>query len=180
VRHLPERGRIGIFNRSYYEEVLVVRVHPGILAAQRLPEALVDDSLWERRFRDIRSFERYLSGNGVRIRKFFLHVSRDEQRKRFLERIDDPAKNWKFETQDVRERQHWDAYMRAYQDMIRHTSTEDSPWYVVPADNKWFTRVVVSAAVIEALGMLDLSYPELPASAKTELSRARAELLAEK
>jgi PPK2 family polyphosphate:nucleotide phosphotransferase len=180
VRHLPERGRIGIFNRSYYEEVLVVRVHPEFLGAQRLPEALVDDLLWEHRFRDIRGFERYLSGNGVRIRKFFLHVSRDEQRKRFLERIDDPAKNWKFEAQDVRERQHWDAYMRAYQDMIRHTSSEDSPWYVVPADNKWFTRVVVAAAVIEALASLDLGYPELPAGAKAELSRARAELLAEK
>jgi PPK2 family polyphosphate:nucleotide phosphotransferase len=180
VRHLPERGRIGIFNRSYYEEVLVVRVHPEILAAQKLPPGVIDDSLWERRHREIRAFERYLSGNGVLIRKFFLHVSRAEQRKRFLERIEDPRKNWKFAVGDVGERQHWDEYMRAYEDAIRGTATEDSPWYVVPADNKWFTRVVVAAAVIDALASLDLHYPVLPESAQAELSRARQTLLAEK
>jgi PPK2 family polyphosphate:nucleotide phosphotransferase len=180
MRHLPERGRIGIFNRSYYEEVLVVRVHPEVLAAQKLPPELVDKSIWEHRFRDIRSFERYLGRNGVLIRKFFLHLSRDEQRKRFLERIEDPAKNWKFEAGDVRERGHWDAYMEAYEDMIRATASEDAPWYVVPADNKWFTRVVVGAAVIDALASLELHYPVLPEGAQAELSRARQELLAEK
>jgi polyphosphate kinase 2 (PPK2 family) len=180
VRHLPERGRIGIFNRSYYEEVLVVRVHPEILAAQKLPPDLIGKSIWEDRFKDILSFERYLGRNGVLIRKFFLHVSRGEQRKRFLERIEDPAKNWKFETGDVRERKHWDAYMDAYQEMIRGTASEDAPWYVVPADNKWFTRVVVAAAVIDALASLDLRYPTLPEDAQAELSRARQELLAEK
>jgi PPK2 family polyphosphate:nucleotide phosphotransferase len=180
VRHLPERGRIGIFNRSYYEEVLVVRVHPEILARQKIPLARIGESIWEHRFRDIRGFERYLSENGVLIRKFFLHVSREEQRKRFLERIDDPAKNWKFEVQDVAERGHWDAYMDAYEQMIRATSTEDCPWYVVPADNKWFTRVVVAAAAIDALASLDLSYPSLPETALAELAQARSTLLAEK
>jgi PPK2 family polyphosphate:nucleotide phosphotransferase len=180
VRHLPERGRIGIFNRSYYEEVLVVRVHPKVLAGQKLPPELVGDSLWEQRFRDIRAFERYLSSNGVLIRKFFLHVSREEQRKRFLERIEDPAKNWKFAVQDVAERKHWDAYRHAYEQMIRATATGDCPWYIVPADHKWFTRVVVAAAAIDALASLDLKYPTLPETALAELAQARSSLLAEK
>jgi len=180
VHHLPERGRIGIFNRSYYEEVLVVRVHPEILAAQKIPRELVGEEIWEERFRDIRGFENYLGANGVQIRKFFLHVSRSEQRKRFLERIDDPEKNWKFAVQDVAEREHWDAYMHAYEQMIRATASEDAPWYVIPADNKWFTRVVVASAAIDALASLDLAYPTLPEPAREELGRARARLIDER
>ena len=173
---LPERGRIGIFNRSYYEDVLVVRVHEALLASQKLPRELVSGKIWKQRYEDIRSFERYLARNGVLIIKFFLHVSRDEQKKRFLERLDDPDKNWKFELGDVRERAHWDAYMRAYEDAIRHTAAGHAPWYVVPADNKWFTRAVVAAAIIEGLQSLDLAYPRVDETKRAELAEARAVL----
>ena len=179
MRYLPERGRIGIFNRSYYEETLVVRVHPELLAKQTLPPELVTKDIWKSRFRDIRNFESYLSGNGVIIRKFFLHVSRKEQKKRFMERLDNPEKNWKFSAADVRERGHWDEYMAAYQDMIRHTASDEAPWYVVPADNKWFTRVVVAAAVIDALASVDLHYPVVGPEKLQQLDAARALLLAE-
>jgi PPK2 family polyphosphate:nucleotide phosphotransferase len=177
--HLPERGRIGIFNRSYYEEVLVVRVHEALLRKQKLPPELITEDIWKDRFRDIRRFERYLSHNGVLIRKFFLHVSPQEQKKRFLERIDNPEKNWKFSAADVRERGYWQDYMAAYEAMIRHTATEDAPWYAVPADNKWFTRVVVAAAVIDALASLDLHYPEVDEEKRKELALARQALLEE-
>jgi PPK2 family polyphosphate:nucleotide phosphotransferase len=178
-RHLPERGRIGIFNRSYYEEVLVVRVHPEILAKQKLPPDLVAGRIWQQRYEDIRSFERYLSRNGVLIRKFFLHVSRREQKRRFLERLDRPEKNWKFSSADARERGFWKDYMRSYEDMIRATATEEAPWYVVPADNKWFTRTVVAAAAVDALGSLDLAYPEVTPAQQKELGSARRLLMAE-
>ncbi|MFO0837569.1 MAG: polyphosphate kinase 2 family protein [Phycisphaerae bacterium] len=174
--HLPERGRIGIFNRSYYEEVLVVRVHPQILQGQNLPPELVGDEVWDERFEDIRDYERYLSRNGVLIRKFFLHVSRKEQKKRFMERLDNPAKNWKFSAADVRERAHWDRYMQAYEEMIRNTAAKHAPWYVVPADNKWFTRLVVSAAVIDALASLKLKFPEVGDEKRKELAAARQAL----
>jgi len=174
---LPERGRIGIFNRSYYEETLVVRVHPELLEQQRLPAGLVSKRIWEQRFEDIRNFERYLARNGTLILKFFLHVSKDEQKKRFLERLDDPDKNWKFELGDVRERGHWADYMAAYQDMIRHTASGHAPWYVVPADNKWFTRVVVAAAIIEGLSSLDLAYPRVDDAKREELAVARDALM---
>lgn len=176
---LPERGRIGIFNRSYYEETLVVRVHRGILERQKLPPALVTDRIWADRFEDIRAIERFLMRNGVLIRKFFLHVSKEEQKKRFLERIDDPDKNWKFSSADAKERAYWDDYMAAYEDMIRNTATREAPWHVVPADNKWFTRLVVAAAVIEALASLDLAYPELDAARRAELVLAKQALTAE-
>ena len=159
-RHLPERGRIGIFNRSYYEETLVVRVHPELLERQKLPQTLVGEDIWKQRFRDIRHFESYLSRNGIVVRKFFLHVSHKEQKRRFLKRLDAPEKNWKFSAADVRERQHWPAYMEAYEDMIQHTASDQAPWYVVPADHKWFTRLVVAAAVIDSLLSLQLHYPE--------------------
>ena len=176
---MPERGRIGIFNRSYYEDVLVVRVHPEILAAQKLPPELVGKKIWDERYQDIRTYERYLGRNGVLIRKFFLYVSRDEQKRRFLERLENPEKNWKFSANDVRERRHWDAYMDAYEEAIRETATEGAPWYVVPADNKWFTRVVVAAAIIDALASLDLRYPEVSAAQRKELAAARRQLAAE-
>jgi PPK2 family polyphosphate:nucleotide phosphotransferase len=175
-RHLPERGRIGIFNRSYYEEVLVVRVHPEFLQRQRLPPGLLGKDLWARRHRDIRGFERYLANNGVLIRKFFLHVSRGEQKRRFLERIAEPEKNWKFSAADVAERAHWKEYLAAYQDMIRETAAPHAPWSVVPADNKWFTRMVVAATVVDALGSLDLAYPTLDAAQKAALAEARKAL----
>jgi PPK2 family polyphosphate:nucleotide phosphotransferase len=178
-RHLPERGRIGIFNRSYYEEVLVVRVHPDFLQAQKIPPSLAAKDIWKRRYRDIRGFERYLSGNGVLIRKFFLHVSREEQRRRFLERIETPEKNWKFSSADVKERGFWDRYMEAYEEMIRHTATPEAPWYVVPADHKWFARAVVAGAVIEALDSLDLAYPKVSKAKRKELSAAKEALLSE-
>ena len=178
-KHLPERGRIGIFNRSYYEEVLVVRVHEELLQKQKLPPELITKHLWEDRFRDIRGFERYLSNNGVLIRKFFLHVSRKEQKKRFLERIDKPEKHWKFSAADVRERAYWQDYMEAYEAMIRHTATEHAPWYAVPADNKWFTRAVVAAAIITALASLDLHYPRVSEEKRQELTLARKALLEE-
>jgi PPK2 family polyphosphate:nucleotide phosphotransferase len=178
-RALPERGRIGIFNRSYYEEVLVVRVHRELLDAQKLPSRLVTGDIWDERFEDIRNLERYLVRNGTVIRKFFLHVSRDEQRRRFLERLDEPEKNWKFAAGDVRERAHWKQYMHAYEEMIRHTATEHAPWFVVPADHKWFTRLVVSAVIIDVLSSLDLRYPRVSASRRRELATARAELARE-
>ncbi|MCU0332586.1 MAG: polyphosphate kinase 2 family protein [Ignavibacteriaceae bacterium] len=173
MKRLPERGRIGIFNRSYYEETLVVRVHEEILAKQKLPEKLVTKNIWDERFQDIRNFEKYLSRNGTVVRKFFLHVSKEEQKKRFLERIDNPEKNWKFSSADAKERGHWDEYMKAYEDMIRNTATKHSPWYVVPADNKWFTRLVVAAAVIDALASLELEYPEVGEEKLIELAEAK-------
>jgi PPK2 family polyphosphate:nucleotide phosphotransferase len=178
MKALPERGRIGIFNRSYYEETLVVRVHPEFLSGQRLPKECVTKNIWEGRFQDIRSFERYLTRNGTLVRKFFLHVSRKEQQKRFLERLDNPDKNWKFSANDAKERGFWDKYMEAYEETIRETTTEDSPWYVVPADNKWFTRVVVAAAVIDALASLDLGYPKVDVAKQEELAMAKKALLA--
>jgi PPK2 family polyphosphate:nucleotide phosphotransferase len=178
-KHLPERGRIGIFNRSYYEEVLVVRVHPEILVRQKVPKELLGKRVWKERYQDIRAFERYLGRNGVLIRKFFLHVSRDEQKRRFLERIENPKKNWKFSAADARERGSWKRYAEAYEDAIRHTATREAPWYVVPADNKWFTRIVVAAAVIEALGSLDLRYPTVGPAQRRELALAKKALLAE-
>ena len=173
LKRLPERGRIGIFNRSYYEETLVVRVHEEILKKQKLPEKLVTKHIWDERFQDIRNIEKYLSRNGTIVRKFFLHVSKDEQKKRFLERIDNPDKNWKFSSTDAKERGHWDDYMKAYEDMIRNTATKDSPWYVIPADNKWFTRLVVAAAVIDTLASLDLEYPEVDEAKLKELAEAK-------
>ncbi len=179
TRCLPERGRIGIFNRSYYEEVLVVRVHPELLGRQKLPAQLVTDDIWRERFEDIVAFERYLARNGYLVLKFFLHVSRDEQRQRFLDRIEQPEKRWKFSAADVEERKLWDAYMAAYEDMIRSTATRHAPWFVVPADRKWFARLVVAAAIHDALDRLGLDFPEVDAAKKKELAAARAELLAE-
>jgi PPK2 family polyphosphate:nucleotide phosphotransferase len=175
-RSLPERGRIGIFNRSYYEEVLVAKVHPEILAQQRLPPELVTKQVWEERYEDIRSCERYLARNGTVIRKFFLHVSKEEQKRRFLARLDEPEKNWKFSAADVAERRHWQAYQRAYEDAIRATATPEAPWYVVPADHKWFTRLVVAAAIVDALAGLDLHYPEVTDAQRKALAAARREL----
>ncbi len=177
---LPERGRIGIFNRSYYEETLVVRVHPEFLAKQKLPDRLVTKSIWEDRFESINDFEQTLARNGTIVRKFFLNVSKREQKKRFLARLDDPAKNWKFSPTDITERGRWKEYMAAYEDMIRHTATERAPWYVVPADKKWFTRLVVMAAVIDALESLDLSYPTVSPEMKKTNAEARKQLEAEK
>jgi PPK2 family polyphosphate:nucleotide phosphotransferase len=179
MKCLPERGRIGIFNRSYYEETLVVRVHPEFLARQKLPPELVGKDIWKERFQDIRAFERYMGRNGVLVRKFFLHVSKKEQKRRFLERIERPEKNWKFSSADARERGFWDDYMKAYQDMIRETATKDAPWYVVPADNKWFTRLVVAAAVVDALASLNLRYPKIGPDQRRELAAARRALTAE-
>ena len=180
IRELPERGRIGIFNRSYYEETLVVRVHPEFLAGQKLPTKLVTKKIWDERFQDIRAFERYLHRNGTIILKFFLHVSKKEQQKRFLARLDLPEKNWKFSANDAKERGFWSDYMAAYEETIRNTATDHAPWYVVPADNKWFTRVVVAAAVIDALASLDLHYPKVGSAKKKELAAARAALLRSK
>ncbi len=177
MKVLPNRGHIGIFNRSYYEEVLVVRVHPEFLSRQRVPPELVGKRIWDERFEDIRNFEQYLTRNGVVVRKFFLHVSKKEQKRRFLERIDDQQKNWKFSSNDANERDFWDDYMKAYEEMIQQTATKDAPWYVVPADNKWFTRVVVAAAVIEALADLDLAYPKVDEGKVKELAAAKNKLL---
>jgi PPK2 family polyphosphate:nucleotide phosphotransferase len=176
-RALPERGRIGIFNRSYYEEVLVVRVHPQILAGQRLPKRLVTKRIWDERFEDICAFERYLARQGYLILKFFLHVSKKAQKERFLERLDRPEKNWKFSLADANERDHFGAYMRAYEDLIRATAAPHAPWYVVPADRKWFTRLLVAAAIHDALERLDLAYPKVDAEKKKELMAARAVLV---
>jgi PPK2 family polyphosphate:nucleotide phosphotransferase len=170
---LHERGRIGIFNRSYYEETLVVRVHPEFLVSQKIPPSLVTKNIWKERFEDINAFERYLTRNGILVRKFFLHVSKKEQKKRFLKRLDEEDRNWKFSSNDAKEREHWDAYMEAYEDMIRATATEDAPWYVVPADTKWFTRLVVAAAVIGTLEKLDLHSPKVDEAKKKELEAAR-------
>ena len=178
-KQLPERGRIGIFNRSYYEEVLVVRVHPELLERQKIPPTLLNREVFDRRYEDIRAYERYLSGNGTLVRKFFLHVSREEQKRRFLDRIEDPDRNWKFSGSDAAERAHWKEYMKGYEEMIRATATRDAPWYVVPADNKWYTRIVVAAAVVDALASLDLRYPKVGKSKLAELAKAKEALLAE-
>jgi PPK2 family polyphosphate:nucleotide phosphotransferase len=178
MKYVPERGRIGIFNRSYYEEVLVVRVHQEFLASQKLPAELVTKDIWKERFQDIRRFEKYLSRNGILILKFFLHVSRKEQKRRFLERLETPEKNWKFSANDIKERAYWDEYMTCYEDLIRETASREAPWYVVPADNKWFTRVVVAAAVVDALASLDLSYPEVSKAKLKDLAAAKRALLA--
>jgi PPK2 family polyphosphate:nucleotide phosphotransferase len=177
MKCMPERGRIGIFNRSYYEETLVVRVHPELLRKQKLPPELLTKRIWDERYEDIRDIERYLSHNGVVIRKFFLHVSKKEQLKRFLSRLDEPAKNWKFSAADAKERGYWRDYMKAYEDTIRNTATKHAPWYVVPADNKWFTRVVVAAAVIDALAGMDLHYPRVDEAKRRELATVRTQLL---
>ncbi len=173
TKALPERGRIGIFNRSYYEEVLVARVHPEILARQRIPEELTGRKLWERRFDDMVAFERHLARNGTVVLKFFLHVSREEQRRRFIARIDTPAKQWKFSAADVGERAFWKDYMNAYDDMIRHTASDHAPWYVVPADNKWYTRLVVARAIVEAMDELKLKFPRVTEQKKKELAEAK-------
>jgi PPK2 family polyphosphate:nucleotide phosphotransferase len=177
TRDLPERGHIGIFNRSYYEEVLVARVHPEILQGQKTPPSLVGRKIWDERFEDIRSFEKHMARGGTVIRKFYLNISKKEQKKRFLERLDEPEKNWKFSAADVRERQCWDDYQKAYEDMIRNSATEHAPWYVVPADNKWFTRLVVSAVVVDTLESLDLAYPKVDAAKRKELAAAKKSLL---
>ncbi|CAG1770862.1 partial Polyphosphate:ADP phosphotransferase, partial [uncultured bacterium] len=176
---LPERGRIGIFNRSYYEEVLVVRVHPQILAGQSLPPELKDDGIWARRYDEINHFEEYLSNNGITVLKFFLNVSKAEQKARFLERIDQPEKNWKFSVQDVKERGFWGDYQAAYEDMLNHTSTKHAPWHVIPADRKWFTRLAVAATVIAKFQTIDPQYPELTEAHRQELQQARLMLEAE-
>jgi PPK2 family polyphosphate:nucleotide phosphotransferase len=180
ARNLPERGRIGIFNRSYYEEVLVVRVHPELLERQKLPKSLNGKDLWQQRFDDICAFERHLTRNGTRILKFFLHVSKEEQRKRFLDRIDEPAKRWKFSMADVAERKFWDKYQDAYEDMIRHTSQPEAPWFVVPADHKWFTRMVVAGALVQELQALGVDFPKVEGKALKELQDAGKALKEEK
>ncbi|HLZ51144.1 MAG TPA: polyphosphate kinase 2 family protein [Candidatus Acidoferrum sp.] len=177
---IPERGKIGIFNRSYYEEVLVVRVHPAILQTQKLPDAVISKHIWERRYEDINAFERYLTNNGVVIRKFFLHLSKKEQRKRFLERLEDSKKNWKFSMADIKERGFWKDYQEAYEEMIRSTATKEAPWYVVPADNKWYTQLIVGSAIISALDELQLAFPDLEKGKKKELEDVRESLLHEK
>ena len=176
INCLPERGRIGIFNRSYYEETTAVRVHPEFLMGQKLPAKLVTNKIWDQRFKDINNFERYLTRNGVVIRKFFLHVSKDEQKRRFLARLERPDKNWKFSINDAHARGYWNDYMKAYEETIRNTASDHAPWYVVPADNKWFTRVIVAAAVIDTLASLDLSYPKVNKEKRTELEAARQTL----
>lgn len=179
TRLLPRRGHIGIFNRSYYEETLVVRVHQNILARQQLPTQLVTKNIWRERFEDINAYERYLSRQGVVIRKFFLHVSREEQRRRFIQRLDEPEKHWKFSTADVGERAHFAEYMHAYEDTIRHTSTAWAPWHVIPADRKWFTRLAVSAAMIDTIESLDPRFPTIDPKTRAELKKVRAALEAE-
>ena len=177
LKRLPERGRIGIFNRSYYEEVLVLRVHEELLKKQKMPPELITPQIWDQRYEDIRNVEQYLSRNGYVIRKFFLHVSNEEQKRRFMERLENPDKHWKFSASDAKERQHWNDYMTAYEAMIRATARPDAPWYVVPADNKWFTRVIVASAIIDALEALDLKFPEMTAPQKQQLEGARAALV---
>jgi PPK2 family polyphosphate:nucleotide phosphotransferase len=176
TQRLPKRGQMGIFNRSYYEEVLVVRVHPKILQNEKLPKTLITKHIWQERFEDINCFERYVTRNGIAVVKFFLHLSKKEQKRRFLERLDTPDKNWKFSSDDVKERQCWDAYQDVYEDMIRHTASEHAPWYVVPSDNKWFTRLVVAQAVVDALKRMDLKYPKMSGPEKTALAQARTQL----
>jgi PPK2 family polyphosphate:nucleotide phosphotransferase len=177
---LPERGRIGIFNRSYYEEVLVARVHPEILKNQRIPPSLLGKNVWDQRYEDIRNLEHYLAHNGIVVRKFFLNISKKEQKRRFLERLETPAKNWKFSAADLTVRQSWDDYMKAFEEMIAATSTKHSPWYVVPADNKWYTRLVVAAAVVDSLKELKLAYPSVDAAQRRQLAAAKKELLRKK
>ena len=179
-KHLPERGRIGIFNRSYYEEVLVVRVHKAILESQKIPKKLVDEDIWENRFEDIRNFEKYLNRNGTVVIKFFLNVSKEEQKKRFIERVDNPDKNWKFSAADARERGYWDDYMYAYEELIKNTSTKKSPWYVIPADNKSYARIAIASAIIHALDEMDLEYPKVSAAKIAELNAVKQALLDEK
>jgi len=180
TKALPERGRIGIFNRSYYEETLVVKVHPEILGAEKLPKKLLDEKIWGNRYDDIRNYEKYLTNNGTVIRKFFLNVSKEEQKKRFLDRLDHPEKNWKFSSSDIKERARWDDYMQTYEDMIQNTASKEAPWYVIPADNKWFTRIIVAAAIIETFDSLDLHYPVVGESKLAELESARKMLLEDK
>jgi PPK2 family polyphosphate:nucleotide phosphotransferase len=179
MKRVPERGDIGIFNRSHYEEVLVVRVHPELLQKEKLPERLITKHIWQQRFEDINAWERYLTRNGIAICKFFLHLSKKEQKRRLLERLDRPDKNWKFSTADVPEREHWDDYQDAYEDMIQNTASKNAPWYVVPADNKWFIRLVVAAAVVDTLKGLKLAYPKVDAEQQAELAEARKQLLSE-
>jgi polyphosphate kinase 2 (PPK2 family) len=179
LKRLPERGKIGIFNRSYYEEVLIVRVHEEILKQQKIPQPLVGKRVWDERLADIAHFEDYVTRQGVIILKFFLQVSRQEQKKRFMKRLDTPEKNWKFSASDVHERNFWRDYMRVYEKAIRATASKHAPWFVVPADNKWFTRLVVAAAIVEAVEQLDLAYPKVDAEKKKELARVRAALARE-
>jgi PPK2 family polyphosphate:nucleotide phosphotransferase len=176
MKSMPKRGNIGIFNRSHYEEVLVVRVHPEILESQKLPRTLITKNIWRERFEDINFFERYLARNGIAVVKFFLHISKKEQKRRFLERLDTPDKNWKFSAGDVKERQSWDDYQDAYEDMIRHTASPHAPWYVVPADNKWFTRLVVAQAVVDTLKGMNLKYPKVTGAEKVAMAEARQQL----
>jgi len=180
MQRVPERGRIGIFNRSYYEEVLVVRVHPDVFRKEKIPSSLITKDVWKDRFHDINGFEHYLSRNGIVVRKFFLNLSKQEQKTRFLARLDEPEKNWKFSASDAQERQYWDDYQEAYEDMIVHTATKHAPWYVVPADNKWFTRLVVAAAIVDTLQDLNLSYPKVSKDQLKALEAARKHLMAEK
>jgi len=177
---MPERGKIGIFNRSYYEEVLVVRVHPGLLKGERLPDELVTKHIWEERYDDINGFEKYLTRNGTVIRKFFLYISKEEQKKRFLERLEDSKKNWKFSMDDIKERKFWDDYHEAFEEMIQNTATKRAPWYVIPADNKWYARLVVASAIIEALDGLDLAFPDVDEEKKKELEAIQDALVKEK
>ncbi|TRX34186.1 polyphosphate kinase 2 family protein [Flavobacterium sp. ZT3R18] len=179
-KHLPERGRIGIFNRSYYEEVLVVRVHEAILKSQKLPEKLITKDIWENRFEDIRNFEKYLNRNGTIVLKFFLNVSKKEQKERFIERVDNPDKNWKFNAADAKERGYWNDYMDAYEELIKNTSTIKSPWYVIPADNKSYARIAIASAIITALDEMDLEYPKVSAAKIAELHAIKQALLDEK
>jgi PPK2 family polyphosphate:nucleotide phosphotransferase len=179
MKHVPARGLIGIFNRSYYEEVLVVKVHQEVLAKEKLPPSLVTDDIWQERYEDIGNFERYLTRNGVRILKFFLHVSKDEQKRRFMQRLDEPEKNWKFQSSDVAERAHWSEYQNAYEEAIRNTASKHAPWYVVPADNKWFTRLVVLGAVVKEIAELELAYPKIDPEEREALAAARKQLEAE-
>jgi len=176
MKCVPGRGRIGIFNRSYYEEVLVVRIHPQILENQKLPKVLMTKHIWQERFEDINNFERYLTRNGIAVVKFYLHLSKKEQKRRFMERLDTPDKNWKFSVFDVKERESWDAYQEAYEDMIRRTASEHAPWYVVPADNKWFTRFLVAEAVVDALKRMNLKYPKVSGAGQAALAEARLQL----
>ena len=178
-QHAPPRGTIGIFNRSYYEEVLVVRVHPELLANEKVPKALVTKRLWKERYEDINDFERYLTRNGIAVVKFFLHLSKKEQKRRFLERLDTPDKNWKFSAADIRERQFWDDYQQAYEDAIQHTASEHAPWYVVPADHKWFTRLVVAQVIVDVMKKMDLQFPKLTGDEKKALAEARQQLAKE-
>ena len=180
MKNLPERGRIGIFNRSYYEEVLAVRVHEKFLQGQKIPPKLITEGIWDERLKDIRNFEAYLNHNGIVVCKFYLNLSKKEQKKRFLDRIKDPDKHWKFSASDAKERKFWDDYMNAYEDLIRHTATKDSPWYVVPADNKAFSRIVVASAIINTLDSLDMEFPKVSKEKLAELKAVEEELLAEK